>query len=138
MSHVKLLIKLQSCGISGALLCWIKNFLYCRTQQTRVGSALCNVINLTSGVIYKAVFWARYILFIIFISDNTRLATDIICTCKLYADDQKLYTILHTNTDCCVFQNRLNEVCKLSKTLQLSVLYMPNAVQSMLVISVVT
>ena len=49
VSHVKLLTKLQSYGISGVLLCWIRNVLHCRTQQARVGNALCNITNLISG-----------------------------------------------------------------------------------------
>jgi len=35
-------------------------FLHFRTQQTRVGNALSNITNLTSGVIQGSVLWPLY------------------------------------------------------------------------------
>ena len=113
VSHFKLFTKLQAYGISGVLSCWIRNFLHCRTQQTRVGNTLSNITNLISGVVQGSVLGP--LLFVIFVNDIAQLFTDNTCTCKLYADDLKLYTVLHTNTDCCVRQSKLNEVCEWSK-----------------------
>jgi len=63
------------------------------------------------------------LLFVIFINDIAQLFTDSTCTCKLYADDLKLYTVLDANTDCCVLQSKLNEVCKWSQKWQSSISY---------------
>ena len=103
-------------------MCWFDRrvsgiFLHFRTQQTRVGNALSNKTNLTSGVIQGSV------LFVIFINDIAQLFPDNTCTCKLYADDLKLYTALEANTDCCILQSKLIEVCKWSKKWQLSISY---------------
>jgi len=40
------------------------------------------------------------------------LFTDNIFTCELYADYFKLYTVLQTNADSCVIQDKLNELSK--------------------------
>jgi len=49
VSHTKLPSKLSAYGITGNLYNWISSFLLNRTQQTRVGSALSNTINLVSS-----------------------------------------------------------------------------------------
>ena len=60
-------------------------------------------------------------MFVVFINDIAHLFTDNTCTCKLYADDLKLYTLLHTNTDCCFLQSKLNEVSEWSRKWQLTI-----------------
>jgi len=49
--HEKLFRCLYSYGIGGDLLRWIRNFFTSRTQQTKVGMTLSELINLLSGVI---------------------------------------------------------------------------------------
>jgi hypothetical protein len=55
VTREKLLIKLSAYGIAGNLLKWIDSFLSNRTQRTRVGSSLSDIVNLTSGVVQGSV-----------------------------------------------------------------------------------
>jgi len=48
VSHPKLFARLDSYGIRGTVLTWIKNFFSCRTHQTKVGTALSDA---ASGVV---------------------------------------------------------------------------------------
>ena len=121
VSHSKLLCKLQSHGISGRLLCWISSFLSGRTQQTRVGSSLAAITSLTSGVIQGSVIGP--LLFVLFINDITLLFNSNKCTCKLYADDLKLYSVLHAEIDCNNLQDHLNAVYDWSQKWQLNISY---------------
>jgi hypothetical protein len=105
----KLLKKLASYGIGGQLLEWIESFLHCRTQQTRVGHTLSTNAALSSGIVQGSVIGP--LLFVLFINDIADLFKDSRCTCKLYADDLKLYTVLETDSDCTFLQGKLTEIC---------------------------
>jgi len=50
VSHTKLLLKLQTYGITGDLLGWITSFLSSRTQSVKIFDALSSVIAVRSGV----------------------------------------------------------------------------------------
>ena len=89
VSHQKLCHKLLGYGISGDTLTWIENFLSERTQCTRVNGSLSSCRQLLSGVIQGSCLGP--ILFVLYINDIVKLF-DEQCTCKLYADDLKLYT----------------------------------------------
>ena len=119
VSHAKLLIKLRACGIAGNLLKWIESFLSNRSQQTRIGATLSNSILLSSGVIQGSVLGP--LLFLLFINDISSVLCDSCCTCKLYADDLKLYTKLKINEDSCVLQNKLQVLYDWSNTWQLRI-----------------
>ena len=82
------------------------DFLHCRMQQTRVGNTLSNITDLISGVVHGSVSGPT--LFVIVINDIAHVFTDSTCTCKLYAEDLKLYTVMHINTDCCFLQSKSN------------------------------
>ena len=89
--HRKLTLKLISYGIGGSLLSWIQNFLTDRFQFVCIDGFYSSTVRVTSGVPQSSVLGP--ILFIIFIND----VCDIIIgstTCKLYADDIKLYACL--------------------------------------------
>ena len=111
--HSKLQCKLQSYGITGCLLNWIFSFLNGRTQQTRVGNSLSTITSLISGVVQGSVIGP--LLFVLFINDITHLFMNNNCTCKLYADDLKLYTVLHSDIDYAVLQDKLNAICDWSR-----------------------
>ena len=87
--HSKLLHKLCSYGVQHELLNWIRSFLSGRSQRVLIDGHLSFSANVTSGIgqgsilgpsffcpIYKRYYWLFWCL----------------STCKLYADDVKLYT----------------------------------------------
>lgn len=117
----KLLSKLAAYGVSGQLLHWIESFLSGRSQQTRVGHSLSDVTSLSSGIVQGSVLGP--ILFVLFINDIVRLFSDEHCTCKLYADDLKLFTEFQTDADCDVLQRKLNDIYEWSNKWQLTISY---------------
>jgi hypothetical protein len=64
VSHQKLTIKLSAYGITGNLLKWIEYFLSNRTQQTKVGSQLSDIVSLTSGVVQGSVLGPLLFLYV--------------------------------------------------------------------------
>ena len=108
VSHAKLLSKLSAYGITGNLYNWISSFLHNRTQQTRVGTALSNTMNLPSGVVQGSVLGP--LLFVLFINDVSKILNDAHCSCKLYADDLKLYTSLCSSNNASVLQSKSDDL----------------------------
>ena len=103
VSPQKLCYKLQAHDISGNLLKWVQDFLSDRRQCVRVGNALSSMKPLTiCGVVQGSCLGP--LLFVIYINDIVSLF-DGQCTCKLYADDMKLHTVVHA-TD---FQPRFQQ-----------------------------
>jgi len=95
------------------------NFLSDRSQQTRVGNSLSSVTKLCSSVVQGSVIGP--LLFVLFINDITQIFSDNKCTCKLYADDLKLYTVLHADEDCGNLQDKLNSIYDWSHNWQLGI-----------------
>ena len=90
--------KLSCYGISGNLLQWIKSFLCCRTQQTRVRNCLSCILEICSGIVQGSDIGP--LLFVLFINDIIEIFSDCNCVCKLFADDVKMYATLDVNDDC--------------------------------------
>ena len=90
VAHNRLLQKLESIGISGDLLNWIKSFLSDRTQCVNVDGKLSKLVKVISGIPQGSVIGP--LLFVIFIND---MPDDVKFNfCKLFADDCKLYGIV--------------------------------------------
>jgi hypothetical protein len=119
VTREKLLIKLSAYGITGNLLKWIDSFLSNRTQRTRVGSSLSDIVYLTSGVVQGSVIGP--LLFLLFINEISELLCCDRCTCKLYADDVKLYTAVFLNEDTALLQNKLDVLFEWSSAWQLNI-----------------
>ena len=128
VSHNKLLAKLNSYGMEGNIREWIRNFLNNRTQQTKVGSALSDVGNLSSDAIQGSVIGP--FLFLLYINDVVSLLTDDSCTCELYADDLKIYTSLQINEDTSFLQQKLDDMHAWSDLWQLRISYKKCAIMS--------
>jgi ribonuclease P/MRP protein subunit RPP40 len=119
VSHKKLLTKLQAYGIRGNLLAWIESFLTGRSQQTRVGDTLSHAVYLRSGVVQGSVLGP--LLFLLYINDVVEVFRDSKCTCKLYADDLKIYTEIQLVDDLNLLQSALDALYEWSDRWQLSI-----------------
>ena len=89
--HERLLTKLSAYGIEGILLLgnvltWIRSFLSGRHQRVRVGGAFSPPEYVASGIPKGSILGP--ILFTLFIND---LPNNISSTCKIFADDTKIY-----------------------------------------------
>ena len=84
--HERLLNKVSTYGIEGNILAWIRAFLSNRVQRVRVGGAISSTEKVISGIPQGSILGP--ILFTIFIND---LPDCIESTCKVFADDTKIY-----------------------------------------------
>ena len=85
--HQRLLVKLESLGIKGDVLFWIKSFLSGRSQCGNVDGIRSGWKDVVSGIPQGSVIGP--ILFVIFTNDMPEEVKFNIC--RLFADDCKLY-----------------------------------------------
>jgi len=97
-----------------------QQFLSDRSQQTRVGNSLSPVTKLCSGKVQGSVIGQ---LLFVFINDITQIFIGNKCAYKLYADNLKLYTLLHADEDCGNLQDKLNAINDWSRIWQLGISY---------------
>ena len=86
VSHPKLLHKLRGYGITGDLLLWITAFLSDRLESVVVGNSISEYCHVTSGTPQGSILGPC--LFLLYVNDLPDLST---VSCKMYADDVKLY-----------------------------------------------
>jgi hypothetical protein len=106
--HERLLVKLAVYGICGDTLKWIRSFLSGRTQQVKVGEAVSGKAKVISGIPQGSILGP--ILFTIFIND---LPDSLISTCKIFADDTKIYDKASNNVNIQRDIYKLQEWCDL-------------------------
>ena len=92
--HKRLLKKLQSFGITGNVLKWIKDFLSGRHQRVVVNGTFSKWKPVLSCIPQGSVLGP--VLFIIFINDLPEVVK---CYCKIFADDTKLYKAISCSND---------------------------------------
>ena len=100
--HQRLLKKLNSYGIRGNVLNWIKNYLDNRTQKVRLNETLSDPFPVTSGAPQGTVLGC--LLFLIYIND---LPDVINATAKIFVDDLKIYKAIRSPAD----QDDLQDSC---------------------------
>ena len=86
VSHERLLKKLEAVGITGKILNWIDNFLYCRQKRVVVEGACSSWNHVGSGVPQGSVF--DPVLFLIYINDLPKCVS---CRIRMFADDTKCF-----------------------------------------------
>lgn len=119
VSHKKLIVRLFSYGIRGALLQWIEKFFENRTHQTRVGQCLSGAAHLLSGVVQGSGIGPM--MFLIFIDELAKLLECHGVTAKLFADDVKVYLIITTVDDVAKLQGAINLITDWAREWQLQV-----------------
>lgn len=112
--HKRLLAKLESIGIKGIVLKWIRGFLTGRRHRVSVNGELSDWIMVTSGIPQGSVLGP--ILFVVFIND---MPDAIVKLCKLFADDAKIYTSITSPNDKELLQKDIDALCEWSATWQL-------------------
>ena len=118
VSHEKLQLKLQACGITGHLLLLISNFWHDCSQVTKVGQHISQRISLTSGVVQGSCLGP--LLFLICINDLVSVFNTSV-TPELYADDLKLYACLSCSSSCADFQQNLDRLTEWANVWQLTI-----------------
>lgn len=103
--HARLVKKLQSCGICGQTLNWIKQWLYSRRQRVSINKTFSEWYGVTSGVPQGSVLGP--ILFLVYINDLDLGLTSKLCK---FADDSKLCRNVNLPSDCISLQCDLNKI----------------------------
>ena len=101
--HQRLLIKLQSYGVEGKVLQWVKSFLADRRQKVFVSGAGSTWSLVISGVPQGSVLGP--VLFVCYVNDMPELVKSMI---YLYADDAKLARHIKTDSDVVELQQDLD------------------------------
>lgn len=112
--HSTLIIKLENFGVHGALLNLLSSYVNNRTQFVAINNSKSLTIDVSSGVPQGSHLGP--LLFNIFLNDIGQCFNSTKHT--LYADDLKIYKVIHSNADYIEFQDDLNrfcEYCKLNK-----------------------
>ena len=116
--HSKLLCKLASYGIRDDLLRWIHAFLSDRQQCVVVNQFISKHCKVLSGVPQGSVLGP--LLFLLFVNDIVEIFDDVI-SCKLFADDLKLYSVIKSTTIISPLTAALDCLCVWSAMWQLKI-----------------
>ena len=105
--HKRLILKLQSYGISGKVLRWIEAFLTERGQRVIVNNVVSERVQVTSGVPQGSILGP--VLFVAYINDLPEVVKSKV---KMYADDTKVYKEIKTPEDHATLQLDLKIIYK--------------------------
>ena len=110
--QLRLIRKIESYGIKGKLLSWIKSFLTSRRQRVNVNGKMSRWTEVKGGVPQGSVLGP--ILFLIYITNMPMMVKN---TCKLFADDAKVFG--DVSKDGINLQNDIDNLHSWSETWQL-------------------
>ena len=112
--HMRLMRKIESCGITGQVQRWIKSFLQGRRQRVSVGEAVSGWKKVTSGIPQGSVLGPT--LFVLFINDLPQVVESRVA---LFADDTKVFREIQSDEDREKLQQDIDELLIWSKKWQL-------------------
>jgi hypothetical protein len=101
--HKRLVMKLQSCGITGKVLNWIELFLITRRQRVVVAGSESEWAPVISGIQQGTVLGP--VLFLCFINNMPQCMSS---TVHLYADDSKISRKIESKSDYLLLQHDIN------------------------------
>ena len=107
--HARLLSKLKAYSIGGHLLKWILDFVIGREQCVVLNGCKSNRIPVRSGLPQGTVLGP--ILFIIYFN---HLSPVVNSQCVIFADEIKLYQVVHSDSDVFQLQRDLDALCEWS------------------------
>ena len=116
--HSKLICKLSSYGISDDLLVWLETFLLGRSQCVVINNFVSLPSDVLSGVPQGSVICP--LLFLLYVNDVVEIFDDRV-TCKLFADDLKMYTVLSKSIHTSPLSEALERLIHWSRTWQLGI-----------------
>jgi hypothetical protein len=106
--HKRLINKLQSYGICGNVLGWIRDFLANRKQKVVINGTDSDWTTVTSGIPQGSVLVLDPILFTIYINDLPDVVQNI---AKTFADDTKVYAVVNKEEEQhSLLQNDINNL----------------------------
>ncbi|EYB89180.1 hypothetical protein Y032_0235g3198 [Ancylostoma ceylanicum] len=108
----ELISKLVNIGLHPRIVNWIKNFITGRSFQVRVNESFSHSHPVTSGVPQGGVL--SPILFIIYTSQIPGLVSRYGVSCKMFADDIKIYKNISSNDDRVALQSAISAILEWS------------------------
>ena len=110
VSHIRLISKLRSYGISGKTIQWIHSFLSERKQNVVLEGISSDDADVLSGVPHGSVLGPS--LFLFYIND---LPNSLVSNIRLFANDTVMYLTIHSASDTHVLQNDLDKLADWEK-----------------------
>jgi len=115
--HSKLIAKLSCCGINHVLLSWIGSFLSNRFQCVKIDKSYSSILPVISRVPQGSVLGP--LLYILYVNVTCTLSPSGV-TIKLFADDNKLYTVFSDKISARCLENCLTAIFDWSEYWQLN------------------
>ena len=107
----RMIVKLESYGITGDILDWVTSFLRNRTQRIMVNGETSEWMQVASGVPQGNVLGP--VLFVVFINDMPEVTHSFI---QMFADDAKIFREIANTTDAKDLQDDIYKLVEWSKT----------------------
>ena len=109
--HRRLIVKLESYGITGDILAWVTDFLSNRKQRVMVNGEPSEWLQVTSGVPQGSVLGP--VLFVVFINDMPEVTHSFM---QMFADDAKVFREIASSADTKGLQEDIHKLVEWANT----------------------